>query len=96
MAEITQDDRAIIAEYPLDDTLNHLLRVLHNAEQFFKSNKNHDEATDASDSRLQNAPSRLLAALVGHQVAYNIRHKLRMEARVSRNPVECALTNMCS
>ena len=75
MAELTQGDRVIIAKYPLNDTLDYLQEALRKAEQTFKSNSNHDEATEASMDRLQNAASRLLAALMGHQVAYNIRPK---------------------
>jgi len=70
MANLSQDDRTIIAEHPLDDSLDHLRDVFRKAEQSYKPGAiAYDGAVDRSDQGLQKATSRLLSALMGSDVA---------------------------
>lgn len=76
MANILQNDRAIIAEHPLDTCLDYLLEPLRKVEQSHKSSSlSYDGAVDGPDSGPQKTISRLLHTLQGHEVAFNLRSK---------------------
>ena len=63
MATLSPDDRTIIAEHPLDNSLDHLLGSLRKAE------KSCDAADDGSDQRPKEATLKLLAALLLSEAA---------------------------
>ena len=67
MANLSDDDRKIIEEHPLGNTLDRLRDALQNAEQSY------DAASGEPDIRAQKAISRLLSTLLGHEVALDLR-----------------------
>ena len=69
MANLSQDDRAVITKHPLDDYLDHLRNSLRKTEQSYNG------AGETRDQGLLNAVSRLLNTLVGHDVALTLRSK---------------------
>ncbi|KAL9607795.1 MAG: hypothetical protein Q9167_007323 [Letrouitia subvulpina] len=77
MANSSQNDRKIIAEHPLDTSLDRLREPLRNIEQSYKlSSLSFDGAADGPDLGPQKIISRLLSALLGHEVTYNLRSKV--------------------
>lgn len=66
MANLSQDDRNIIKEHPLHDSLDHLRDSLRNAERSYDG---------ASNQELTKVVSKLLHALLGHDVAFTLRSK---------------------
>lgn len=71
MANLSASDRNIIAEHPLDTYLDHLREPLRKAEQDYRPRSiSHDGAVDRPDSDPQKTISRLLSALLGHEVAF--------------------------
>ena len=77
MADLSQNDRTIIAEYPLDTSLDHLREPLRKAEQDYRPHSiSHDVSVGSLDSGLQKTISRLLNALGGHEVAFNLHSKI--------------------
>lgn len=76
MATLSQDDRDLIARHPLDKTLYHLHKPLRDAEQSHTSTSSlHGDAADDSQDGDQKAISRLLSALMGAEVALDLRSK---------------------
>jgi hypothetical protein len=76
MADLSQNDRNIIAEHPLDKCLDHLQDSLREIEQNYKPGPlSYDGAVNSSDQGPQKAISRLLSALLGHEVALDLRSK---------------------
>ncbi|KAL8647621.1 MAG: hypothetical protein Q9210_005451 [Variospora velana] len=76
MANLSQNDRNIIAEHPLDKCLDHLQDPLRKAEHNYRSaSLSYDGTVDSLDSGPQKAISRLLHALQGHEVALDLRSK---------------------
>ena len=76
MANLSQNDRKIIAERPLDKCLDHLREPLRRVEQNYKpSSLPYDDAVNRFDPDPQKAISRLLSALLGHEVALDLRSK---------------------
>ncbi|KAL9028328.1 MAG: hypothetical protein Q9196_003289 [Gyalolechia fulgens] len=76
MANLSPDDRATIAKHPLDTFLDHVREPLQKIEQSYESGSlSFGSATDSSDYDPQEAISKLLLALMGHKVAYNLRLK---------------------
>lgn len=74
MANLSQNDRQIIAEHPLDKWLDHLQDPLRKAEQ---SNKPGSVSYEGSVNHpCQKAISRLLGALQVHEVALDLRSKI--------------------
>lgn len=70
MAYISQDDRTVIAEHPLDDSLDHLQDALQKAEQSY-------DAEDHNFSQeLGKATSRLLVALLTSNAALYLNSKI--------------------
>ncbi len=63
MATLSQDDRTIVAEHPLDNALDHLRGSLRTAEKFC------DVADDNSDQRLQKATLEFFGALLLSEAA---------------------------
>ena len=77
MAALSQNDRNIIAEHPLDTSLDHLREPLRKTEKIYKPGSlSFDGAADSSDYEPQEAISKLLLALMGHKVAFNLRSKI--------------------
>ena len=76
MANLSQDDRTVIGEHPLDDFLDHLRDLLRKAEQSYgPSSTSHNGAGDTRDQEPSKAVSRLLSILQGHDVAFTLRSK---------------------
>ena len=77
MANLLQHYCNVIAEHPLDTSLDHLREPLRKIEQSYRqSSFSFDGAANSSDCELQEAISKLLLALIGHKVAYNLRLKI--------------------
>ena len=77
MAKLSQNDRNIIAEHPLDTYLDHLREPLRKTEQSYKPGSlSFDGAADAPDLGSQKVISRLLYTLQGHEVALDLRSKI--------------------
>lgn len=76
MANLSQDDLAVIAEHPLDDCLDPLLDLLRKAEHNSSPSSTSEKgAGDTGDQGLLKAVSRLLYTLQGHDVALTLRSK---------------------
>ena len=76
MTDLSQKDRNIIAEHPLDKWLDHLRDPLRKAEANYEPHSlSHHDAVDGTDLGPQKAISRLLTTLMGHEVAFNLRSK---------------------
>jgi len=76
MANLSQNDHSIIAEHPLDTSLDHLREPLRKIEQSYKPGSLSDNgAVDSPDLVPQKAISRLLYTLQGHEVALDLRSK---------------------
>jgi hypothetical protein len=76
MANLSQDDRAVITKYPLDDCLDPLRDSLRKAEQSYGPSSTFDNgAGDTRDQGPLKAVSRLLSILQGHDVALTLRSK---------------------
>ena len=76
MANLSQNDRNIIAKHPLDKYLEHLHDPLRKAEQNNRPDSlSHDEAVGSHDQEPQEAMSQLLSALQGHKAAFDLRSK---------------------
>jgi len=76
MANLSQNDRNIIAEHPLDKCLDHLRDPLQRAEQKYEPNSlSHHDVVNGTDSDPQKAISRLLTTLMSHEVALDLRSK---------------------
>ena len=69
MADLSEDDRKIIEEHPLDNALDHLRDPLRKAE------KSCDAVNERCSQEAQEAVSSLLLALMGQKSAYNLRSK---------------------
>ena len=70
MVNLSQEDRTIILEHPLDDSLDHLQDALRKAERSYKPGViSYDGGVDRYDQGLQKATSRLLSALMGSDMA---------------------------
>ncbi|KAI9797634.1 MAG: hypothetical protein M1825_005732 [Sarcosagium campestre] len=74
MASLSQIDRTIIAEHPLDDYLDHLEDSLRKAEQDYGQG-----SVDIHDQGLQKTISRLLYTFQGHEAALDLRSKTGSE-----------------
>jgi hypothetical protein len=76
MANLSQDDRTVIAKHPLDDCLDPLRDSLRKAEQSYgPSSTSGNGAGDTRDQGPSKAVSRLLYILQGHDVALTLRSK---------------------
>ncbi len=76
MANLSQNDRIIIAEHPLDKCLDHLRDPLRRAEQRYEPNSlSHHDVVNGADSDPQKAILRLLTTLMSHEVALDLRSK---------------------
>lgn len=77
MANLSQNDRNIIAEHPLDKCLDHLQDPLRKAEQQYRPGSlSHDVTVSSQDQGPQKAISRVLYTLQGHEVALDLRSKI--------------------
>ncbi|KAI9808740.1 MAG: hypothetical protein M1825_003892 [Sarcosagium campestre] len=77
MNNLTETDRNIIAEHPLDKCLRHLRDPLLEAEQDCKAGSlSYDGSINGVVSGPQKAISRLLSTLQSHEVALNLRSKI--------------------
>ena len=77
MAILSQNDRNIIAEHPLDICLDHLQDPLQKAEQSYKRcSLSHDSIASISDQGPQKVISRVLGTLQVHEVALDLRSKI--------------------
>ena len=77
MANLSQNDRNIITEHPLDTSLDHLREPLRKTEQSYKpSSLSFDGAADSPNLDPQKVISRLLYTLQGHEVALDLRSKI--------------------
>ncbi|KAK2812070.1 hypothetical protein FQN50_001781 [Emmonsiellopsis sp. PD_5] len=73
MAQLSQDELAIITKYPLSDSLNRVRGLLHEAEQPLLTS--YDGADDAITRQM--AISKLLIALTDEKAAFNLRSPIR-------------------
>jgi len=74
MANLSPDERVIIAKHPLANSLEYLREPLRKIEQSYKPGSlSYEGAADSPDSGPQKAISRLLYTLQGHEVAFNLR-----------------------
>lgn len=77
MANISQDDRDIIAKYPLSNSLDHLQGLLQDAEGSYMSDLNlNDSAINDLSQIYQKVISRLLSTLQGEETAFSLRSKI--------------------
>ena len=76
MTNLSQNDRNIIAEYPLSKNFDHLQEPLRKAEQNYESGPIPNNDTLTKDQRRQKAISSLLLALMGQKAAFNLRSKI--------------------
>ncbi|KAI9680931.1 MAG: hypothetical protein M1829_001011 [Trizodia sp. TS-e1964] len=74
MAHLSPIDCEIIQKYPFGNTLDHLIDLLQEAEW---SNEPGTGAADHSGQKHQDAISKLLLALLGHQAAFNLPSKIQ-------------------
>ena len=78
MVNLLPDDLAIIAKHPLANSLDHLHDSLRKVEQNYEPDSlPHHDAVDSPDLGPQKEISRLLSTLLNHEVAYNLRSKIR-------------------
>ncbi|SLM41353.1 1 protein kinase [Lasallia pustulata] len=76
MANLSPDERAIIAKHPLDIPLDRLRDSLRKIEQSYKPGSlSYDGAVDSLISGPQKAISKLLWTLTGHEFAFSLRSK---------------------
>ncbi len=75
MANLSQDDRTVIAEHPLDNCLGHLQDSLRKAEQIPSQVPSLSAAIDSSDQGPRKAISKLRNILEGHEVALGLRSR---------------------
>lgn len=76
MTEFSPDDRIIIAEHPLGNSLDHLREPLQKVEQTYGPDSlSYNGNVNSSDEGPQKATSRLLTTLMGHEVALDLRSK---------------------
>lgn len=76
MANLSQEDRNIIAEHPLEKYLDHLQDPLRKAEHNNKPGSlSHNGIVNRPDQGPQKAISRLLGALQVHEVAFDLQSK---------------------
>lgn len=76
MANLSQEDRNIIAEHPLDTSLDHLREPLRKIEQSYKGGSlSFDSAADGPELGPQKVISMLLYTLQGHEVALDLKSK---------------------
>ncbi|KAN0071182.1 hypothetical protein V8E54_010613 [Elaphomyces granulatus] len=71
MANLSQDDRDVIAKHPLNNSLDRLQDLLRDTEKSYES---HD-GTDSPNQTHQKAISRLLSALQGEETAFSLLSK---------------------
>ena len=80
MANLSQNDRNIIAGHPLDKCLDHLQDPLRKAEQnYTQGSLSYDGTVDSHDQGPEKTLSRLLITLTGHEAALNLRSKTGSE-----------------
>lgn len=78
MANLSQDERNIIAKHPLNNSLDYLQVSLRKVEESYKPVfSSHDGAGDSPDQGHPQVISRLLTTLLGHEVAFNLNSKNR-------------------
>ena len=76
MANLSQEDRNIIAEHPLDKYLDHLQDPLRKAEQKYRPDPlSHHDTVENAQAGFRKAVSRLLTTLMGHEVALDLQSK---------------------
>ncbi|KJZ68222.1 hypothetical protein HIM_12387 [Hirsutella minnesotensis 3608] len=76
METLSKLDRDVIARHPLGSSLSHLRKSLQDAEHSYAPiSSPHGDATDDSDEGRKKAISRLLSALMGTEVALDLRFK---------------------
>lgn len=77
MASLSPDDRVIIAEHPLDTSLDHLREPLRDIEQSYDTKSLQSEDTvESPDLPTQKVIARLLSTLQCHEVAFNLQSKI--------------------
>ncbi|KAL9125176.1 MAG: hypothetical protein Q9217_005580 [Psora testacea] len=80
MANLSQNDRNILAEHPLDECLDHLQAPLRKAEQNYRQGSlSYDSTVDSHNQGPQKTISRLLYTLQGHEAALDLRSKTGSE-----------------
>jgi hypothetical protein len=80
MANLSPDDRVIIAKHPLRNSLDQLREPLRKIEQNYEPvSLSYDGAVDSFDQEPQKAISQLLHVLQGHEVALDLRSKTENE-----------------
>ncbi|EDN09429.1 predicted protein [Histoplasma mississippiense (nom. inval.)] len=77
MAGLSQEDRNIIKNHPLTDSVDRLRGVLQEAERIYESRLiSYNGADDSLDQLYRNAISKLLSALQGEDAAYSLRSRM--------------------
>ncbi|KAL2037319.1 hypothetical protein N7G274_010008 [Stereocaulon virgatum] len=77
MAKLSQNDLNIIAEHPLDTSLDQVREPLRKIEQSYKPGSlSFNGVADGPDLGHQEAISKFLLALMGHKVALDLRSKI--------------------
>lgn len=76
MANLSQDDRNVIAKHPLDNSLDHLRDSLQAEQSYEPSLTSYDGAGDDRGQGPPKAVSRLLSTLLAHEVAFTLRSKI--------------------
>ncbi|KAA6409210.1 MAG: hypothetical protein FRX48_06763 [Lasallia pustulata] len=90
MANLSPDERVIIAKHPLDISLDHLQDPLRKIEQSYKPGSlSYDGAVDSLNSGPQNAILKLLGTFTAHEVAFNLRSK------TGNGPIASELFTLC-
>ena len=76
MANLSQEDRNIIVERPLDRYLDYLQDPLRKAEQNYKPDSlSHHDTVENAQAGFRKAVSRLLTTLISHEVALDLQTK---------------------
>ncbi|KAI1932495.1 hypothetical protein LOZ66_006855, partial [Ophidiomyces ophidiicola] len=76
MAELSPDEKSIIKDHSLTDSLHDLRGLLQEAENIYVSRLiSYNGSVDSLDKLYQNAISKLLSALQGEDAAFNLRSR---------------------
>jgi len=76
MANLSPDERVIIAKHPLANSLGYLREPLRKAEQNYRPGPiSYNGTLTDQDLTRQEAISNLLLTLMGHKVAFNLRSR---------------------
>ncbi|KAI1954740.1 hypothetical protein LOZ58_006909, partial [Ophidiomyces ophidiicola] len=76
MAELSPDEKSIIEDHSLSDSVHDLRGMLQEAENIYVSRLiSYNGSVDSLNKLYQNAISKLLYALLGEDAAFNLRSR---------------------